>query len=75
MASAGLLVDEGIRSMGVEEGLQGSPVGEAVGELLEELVAGEVCDHHPLAHGQGLCGGGGHHVAGGGVDENPIAVE
>lgn len=30
------------------------PEGEAVGELLEELVARVLRAHHPLAHGQSL---------------------
>jgi hypothetical protein len=38
--------------------------------LLEERVAGDVLDNHPLAHGQGLGRGGGHNVAGGGVDKH-----
>lgn len=49
-------------------------VCEAVGELLEELVAGEICHNHPLAHGQGLCSGCGNHVAGRGVHENPVLI-
>mmetsp|Transcript_30567 Transcript_30567/g.77994 ORF Transcript_30567/g.77994 Transcript_30567/m.77994 type:complete len:235 (+) Transcript_30567:880-1584(+) len=37
-------------------------VDEAVGEALKEAVGGVVSAHHPLAHGQGLSSGGGHHV-------------
>ncbi len=40
----------------------GLPVGEAVGEALEEGVAGQLSNNHPLAHGQGLSCGGGNHV-------------
>ena len=53
----------------------GSLVGEAVGELLEELVAGQVRHNNPLAHGQGLRSCRGNHIAGGRVHENPVLMD
>lgn len=55
-------------------GRECSRVGQAVGEGGKELVAGQIVHQHPLAHRQGLGGGGGHHIALAGVHEHTVVV-
>lgn len=44
-------------------------VHKAVGEAADKGIAGVLCADEPLAHGQRLHAGCGHHITGAGIDE------
>ena len=58
------------RSLQVLRELLWAGVDEAVGQVCNEGVAGVLCCHDLLAHGQRLQAGSGHHVAGAAIEKH-----